>query len=359
MNKRGEDQLLLSHVIKIIFAVISLLILITIVVFIYMWFTANSELEKAEKAVNAIVDKAIAFKGSEFDEENLIIMPPDKWFLRTYVTDLEGHPSGQCLAAKSCVCVCQDDSCSGVAGGAKSSTNLFCRGVDFKISLYKDPTASSALFKLTNLEQVTFMKKGDETVLWLFGVKPGTTPDNGWYVPPPTTPPTSDKPNPLNDFVKKGVVYSADRTNPFQVMSSPADALRANYGNNYLGSVQELLKTKFNNCRYNAEIEKSLEDVNKVVMSLSNDYRYKVSLYEHGSKDAVKMAENLDIYTVIFNSPKLKDKYAPPDQNIPELAQEVSRYIRFSVRYVRPLSTYTYELCNDEFKVVIYYHQIK
>ena len=114
MDRRG---ILFSATLKIIIAVLCIVLLIFLAVKVYSLFRPDSELDKATISLNSIVEKVNIVSNGESEYQRVIIFPPNQWFLRSY--NNYAAPENFCKFDKNCLCICEDDDCSG--------TNLICQ----------------------------------------------------------------------------------------------------------------------------------------------------------------------------------------------------------------------------------------
>jgi len=127
-NKKGFF-LLGEHGVKIVVAVFAIVVLAILGFKLFNMFTqANSEV-KAEDIVELVVLKTEYLRSSEYtlDYIDIILNPITGWYLKSYYIRANAPPKGECVGRfKSCLCVCNNEDCSGLKA---------CKGIDENVSI--------------------------------------------------------------------------------------------------------------------------------------------------------------------------------------------------------------------------------
>lgn len=122
MNKKGF--LLGEMTVKIIIAVISILLLIAVLGFVYLMFAEKAEKEKATASLEKIKEGILSAKNSENGKFEEVLLSPEGWGLFYY----ENNVPKNCPATK-CLCLCPDEEIE------KCEKEGVCESVDEKIKV--------------------------------------------------------------------------------------------------------------------------------------------------------------------------------------------------------------------------------
>ncbi len=177
-NKKAGFKLVTEHVIKLIFAVLAIGILIFLAVKLWGTFTTDTDLEKAEANLNLIIEKSNALKGSDKTEDTLIIFPIEEWFLRSYYIPEQGHPSGECVGDKSCLCMFEEEieetDCGSFENEKKGDLEYFycenekikgkkvCKGVNFDLRVSEDYEIAQRVWNIWYVKNMFKFEKAQE-----------------------------------------------------------------------------------------------------------------------------------------------------------------------------------------------------
>jgi len=123
-NKKAESSsvYLGQKTVNVVLSVIvALFIVFLIGVLVYGYLDKETDLQKAGKQMQNIIEKIDVVK--ERIGDNLIIYPPENWFLKS---DKDATIKDDACYLESCLCFCKDASCEG---------ERICQGFDFIVEV--------------------------------------------------------------------------------------------------------------------------------------------------------------------------------------------------------------------------------
>ncbi len=105
MKLKNKKAILMQEVLKIIVAVLSILILISLAVKLY-GMSKKSELDKAQSNLKSFIQDFEGFMNGNEEKTNLTILGPKKWFISSFKrNDIPPIPNG-CEGLDYCICLC-------------------------------------------------------------------------------------------------------------------------------------------------------------------------------------------------------------------------------------------------------------
>lgn len=153
ISKKAEISFLGEHTLGLIVAVLCIIVLIFIGVKIYNLFSEKSDLDKAESNLKLIQGEIELIKTSTTANVNgsIIIYSPKGWVLRTYNNN--DFPQAECYGGKSCLCLCQDGTCTGV--------QKVCNGFIYSVEISSNYKDSGYVYSTVYPNSIGFLKAAE------------------------------------------------------------------------------------------------------------------------------------------------------------------------------------------------------
>ena len=158
-SKKGQKDILLPEVVKILLAALLIIGLIYLAFLLFSIFKNQTQIKQAEGALEEIVGKFNMLK--EGEQATYLFIAPSKWYIKNPVIVVQ-----ECKS-RNCICLCKESDCSG--SYMTGENVIVCKDIDKPI-IFQDSSGGGVILELNELKipkEFTLLRQKDNFILRL------------------------------------------------------------------------------------------------------------------------------------------------------------------------------------------------